>query len=152
MPASHRHALRTTASDTYSLADRIASISQPHMRPMVWGIRLRGKPLGRPKRPTLEYANELRAHAHRILERQDARDLIPVEGKFGNCKRKGSLQRVMAKLAHTSESVIHLGIGVLNLDKWLAELLLRLFCALRERLQWQTRYYQMGGVSAGSMS
>jgi len=92
------------------------------------GIRLSGKPLGRPKKSTLENANELRAQ--RILERQDELDRIPVEGKFGNCKRKGSLQRVMAKLAHTSESVIHVGIVVLNLDKWLAELLLRLFCAL----------------------
>jgi hypothetical protein len=32
----------------------------------------------------------------------------------------------VAKLAHTNESVIHVGIIVLNLDKWLAELLLRL--------------------------
>jgi len=37
----------------------------------------------------------------------------------------------MANLAHTSESVIHVGIVVLNLDKWLSELLLRLFPVLR---------------------
>ena len=51
--------------------------------------------------------------------RQDEIDRIPVEGKFGNAKRKGSLDRVMAKLTHTSESVIHVGLIVLNLDKWL---------------------------------
>ena len=96
------------------------------------GIRLSGKPLGRPKKATPENADELRAQ--KILERQDELDRIPVEGKFGNCKRKGSLQRVMAKLAPTSESVIHVGIVVLNLDKWLAELLLPLFRALQQML------------------
>ena len=57
----------------------------------------------------------------------DEIDCIAVEGKFGNCKRKGTLGRVMAKLDDTSESVIHVAIAVLNLNKWLAELLLRLF-------------------------
>jgi hypothetical protein len=33
----------------------------------------------------------------------------------------------MAKLDDTSESVIHVAIAVLNLNKWLAELLLHLF-------------------------
>lgn len=109
------------------------------------GIRLSGKPLGRPKKATPENADELRVQ--KILERQDELDRIPVEGKFGNCKRKGSLQRVMAKLAHTSESVIHVGIVVLNLDKWLAELLLRLFRTLDRVLcalaKWMARHPAM---------
>jgi hypothetical protein len=63
------------------------------------------------------------------LEYQDEIDRIAVEGKFGNCKRKGTLGRIMAKLDDTSESVIHVAIAVLNLNKWLAELLLRLFMA-----------------------
>lgn len=92
------------------------------------GIRLSGKPLGRPKKASAGNADEL--GAQKQLERQDELDRIPVEGKFGNCKRKGTLGRIMAKLAHTSESVIHVGIVVLNLDKWLAELLLRLLCPL----------------------
>ncbi len=41
----------------------------------------------------------------------------------------------MVKLAHISESVIHVGIVVLNLNKWLAELLLRLFPALLAMLR-----------------
>ena len=93
------------------------------------GIRLSGKPLGRPKKATAENAEELKAQNR--LERQDELDRIPVEGKFGNGKRKGTLGRIMAKLAHTSESVIHVGIIVLNLDKWLAELLLQLLPLLR---------------------
>lgn len=97
------------------------------------GIRLSGKPLGRPKKQTTENADELKAQKR--LERQDELDRIPVEGKFGNCKRKGTLGRIMAKLAHTSESVIHVGIVVLNLNKWLAELLLRLFPALLAMLR-----------------
>ena len=40
----------------------------------------------------------------------------------------------MAKLAHASESVIRVGIIMLNLDKWLAELLLRLLQQLQGRL------------------
>ena len=93
------------------------------------GIRLSGKPLGRPRKATAENAEELKAQKR--LERQDELDRIPVEGKFGNSKRKGTLGRIMAKLAHTSESVIHVGIIVLNLDKWLAELLLCLLARLR---------------------
>ena len=93
------------------------------------GIRLSGKPLGRPKKPTAENVEELKAQKR--LERQDELDRIPVEGKFGNSKRKGTLGRIMAKLAHTSESVIHVALIVLNLDKWLAELLLCLLARLR---------------------
>lgn len=80
-------------------------------------IRLSGKPLGRPRKETSENKEQLKAERKQM--RQDEIDRIPVEGKFGNAKRKGTLDRVMAKLAHTSESVIHVGLIVLNLDKWL---------------------------------
>jgi hypothetical protein len=95
------------------------------------GIRMSGKPLGRPKKATAKNKNELKLE--KLQQRQDERDRIPVEGKFGNCKRKGTLGRIMAKLSHTSESVIHVGIIVLNLDKRLAELLLRLLRQLTWR-------------------
>ncbi len=71
------------------------------------GIRLSGKPLGRPRERTREEKRE---------QRQDEKDRIPIEGKFGNAKRKGTLQRVMAKLAVTSRSVVTIGLIVLNLD------------------------------------
>ena len=88
-------------------------------------IRLSGKPLGRPKKQTAQNAAQLKAE--KIQQRQDECDRIPVEGKFGNCKRKGSLGRIMAELAHTSESVIHVGIIVLNLEKRLRAVLLWLY-------------------------
>lgn len=71
------------------------------------GIRLSGKPLGRPRELTAE---------EKKRQRQDEKDRIPIEGKFGNAKRKGSLQRVMAKLAVTSRTVITIGLIALNLD------------------------------------
>jgi len=71
------------------------------------GIRLSGKPLGRPRQPTRE---------EKKRQRQDETDRIPIEGKFGNAKRKGTLQRVMAKLAVTSRTVVTIGLIALNLD------------------------------------
>lgn len=81
------------------------------------GIRLSAKPLGRPKKET--EANKEQLKAQRKQLHQDELDRIPVEGKFGNAKRKGTLDRIMAKLSSTSKTVIHVGIIVLNLDKWL---------------------------------
>jgi hypothetical protein len=85
------------------------------------GLRLSGKPLGRPGKQTEENREALQAQ--RKQRREDEKDRIPVEGKFGNLKRKGTLERIMAKLAHTSESVIHVGLIVLNLDQWLRAVL-----------------------------
>ncbi|MCZ6672132.1 MAG: transposase, partial [Verrucomicrobia bacterium] len=87
------------------------------------GIRLSGKPLGRPRKQTAENQAQLKAARQQI--RQDELDRIPIEGKFGNAKRKGTLARIMAKLPHTSVSVINIGLIVLNLDKWFREVL---FC------------------------
>lgn len=86
------------------------------------GIRLSGPPLGRPAKETGENADRL-AEARR-QERQDEIDRNGVEGKFGNAKRKGTLGRVMAKLKHTSLSVINIALIVLNLDTRLREVLL----------------------------
>jgi len=88
------------------------------------GIRFSGPALGRPPKVTELNSDELKAR--KKLQRQDELDRIPVEGKFGNAKRKGTLDRIMAKLSHTSESVIHIGLIVLNLDTWLRRLLLAL--------------------------
>lgn len=85
------------------------------------GIRLSGKPLGRPRKPTAENQAELKAAREQI--RQDELNRILIEGKFGNSKRKGTLARIMAKLPQTSVSVINIGLIVLNLDKCLRELL-----------------------------
>ena len=58
------------------------------------GIRLSGKPLGRPRKVTAD--NQQQLSAERAQQRQDELDRIPVEGKFGNAKRKGTLDRIMA--------------------------------------------------------
>lgn len=86
------------------------------------GIRLSGPPLGRPPKETGENAEKLAAAKRQ--ERQDEIDRNGVEGKFGNAKRKGTLGRVMAKLKHTSLSVINIALIVLNLDTRLREVLL----------------------------
>jgi len=75
------------------------------------GIRISGPPLGRPS------GDVNKTREARRLEAQDARDRIPVEGKFGNCKRKYGLNRIFAKKTDTSECEIAIGILLLNLDK-----------------------------------
>ncbi len=99
------------------------------------GIRLSGKPLGRAPKRTEENREQLKARKKQMLSDEHAR--IPVEGKFGNAKRKGTLGRIMAKLAKTSESVIHVGIVVLNLDTWLRAVIFGLLNWLEERVRWQ---------------
>ncbi len=60
---------------------------------------------------------------------RDEIDRIPVEGKFGNGKRKYSLDRIYAKLKGTGETWIVLIIIVMNLDK-LSRILSRLIFKL----------------------
>jgi hypothetical protein len=69
-------------------------------------IRLSGPRLGRPPKMTPE--NESRLKAEAALARQDERDRIPIEGKFGQGKRRYGIGRVMTKLASTSETAISL--------------------------------------------
>jgi len=85
------------------------------------GIRLSGPPLGRrPSEPT-------RQHEIKKQARQDELDRIPIEGKFGQAKRRFSLSRVMCKLAKTSETAIMVAFLVINLEKWLQS---HLFCLI----------------------
>ena len=85
------------------------------------GIRLSGPPLGRPKKVTEANASELK-HDRRI-HRQDEIDRIAIEGKFGQGKRRFTLDRIMAKLAKTSEATIVISFIVMNLEKILSALL-----------------------------
>jgi hypothetical protein len=88
-------------------------------------IRLSGPRLGRPPKVTSENAARLREEA--LQARQDELDRIPIEGKFGQGKRRFSIGRLMTKLASTSETVIGLCFLVMNLEKWLAAIFLCLF-------------------------
>jgi hypothetical protein len=84
-------------------------------------IRLSGPPLGRRKKDPLEQRHDA------AIVRQDERDRIPVEGKFGNGKRRYGLDRIMTKRASTSESTIGTIILVMNLEKILQYFLFLIF-------------------------
>ena len=93
------------------------------------GIRLSGPPLGRPKKVTEANASELK-HDRRI-HRQDEIARIAIEGKFGQGKRRFTLDRIMAKLARTSEATIVISFIVMNLERILSALLYFLLCFWR---------------------
>jgi transposase, IS5 family len=73
------------------------------------GIRLSGPRLGRPpKEPD---------KALKKLARQDERDRIPIEGKFGEGKRRYGLSLIKEKLKQTSEATIIINLIVMNLAR-----------------------------------
>ena len=92
------------------------------------GIRLSGPPLGRPPAEP-EKRREIKLQAY-----QDELDRIPIEGKFGQAKRRFSLARVMCKLAMTSETAIMVAFLVMNLEKWLKSQLFYLFSVFQTGL------------------
>ena len=75
------------------------------------GIRLSGPPLGRPPKAAGVVQEQKK------LARRDEIDRIPIEGKFGQGKRRFGLARIMAKLSATSMTVIGLNLLVMNLEK-----------------------------------
>jgi len=84
------------------------------------GIKLSGKPLGRP--PKNGFSNE-----EKQSWKKDERERVLVEGKFGQVKRRFTLDRIMAKLANTARTVISIGFLLANLEKILKILLSFLF-------------------------
>lgn len=106
-------------------ADRIYRTQENRSYCKAKGIRLSGKPLGRTRKATADNQSELRAL--RVQWHEDELARIPIEGKFGNSKRRGTRARIIAKLAHTGESVIHVGLVVLNLQTWLRKTLTCLY-------------------------
>lgn len=83
------------------------------------GIRLSGKPLGR---PALEAQAQLRKQAQ-----ADARIRNQIEGKLGQGKRRFCLNRIMAKLAPTAQTSIAITCLVMNLEQLLRQFLFVLF-------------------------
>ncbi len=98
------------------------------------GIRLSGKPLGRPKQS--EQA-QLQKQAQ-----TDARIRNQVEGKFGVGKRRFSLARVMAKLAPTAETAIAMTFLVMNLEQLLRQLLFVFFAVVLPHKGFQFNRWQ----------
>jgi hypothetical protein len=79
-------------------------------------IRITGPILGRPRKEETSRERFAESEAMKKLLRQDACERQPVEGKFGNLKRKYGLDRIMTKLSETSESEIATAILMLNLE------------------------------------
>jgi hypothetical protein len=94
------------------------------------GIRLRAKPLGRPKAVEVEHV--------RPGERN------PIEGKFGQAKTAYGMNRIKARLQQTSESWIATIILVLNLVKLAGEvplcIIMRSITFSAKELMVNTRY------------
>lgn len=80
-------------------------------------IRLSGPALGRPPKETAE--NEEQLKHRKAISRQDEIDRIPIEGKFGQGKRRFGLGRIMSKGPDTSACSIVMSFLVMNLMKWL---------------------------------
>ena len=79
------------------------------------GIRISGPPLGR---PPAKVSDEKKKQA-----KEDERVRDTIEGKFGISKRRLTLNRVMTKLPHTSETDIAITFLVMNLSTLLRQVL-----------------------------
>ncbi|SPD72375.1 transposase [uncultured Desulfobacterium sp.] len=89
------------------------------------GIRLSGPKLGRS--PNKTEKNKIKLSMDNKLAYQDEIDRIAIERKFGLCKRRYSLGRIMTKLDCTSKTAIVLSFLVMNLEKWLKAIFLSFF-------------------------
>lgn len=83
------------------------------------GIRISGAPLGRPKDNVSKKEKKQAQLDERVRNR--------IEGKFGEGKRKYSLDRVMAKLPNSSETAIAITFLTMNLSALLRQVLLPFF-------------------------
>jgi hypothetical protein len=99
------------------------------------GIRLSGPRLGRPAKET--DVSVIRQ------ERADTSKRNAIEGKFGEGKIKYGLDRIMARLKDSSETVIGLAFFCMNLSRML-RVLLRLIQYLFERLFRNPRFVTVG--------
>ena len=88
-------------------------------------IQISGPPLGRPPKDPAKYRRLLKGAKESEIER------IPIEGKFGNGKRKYGWSRISSKLKNTSETSIAMTVLVMNLEKISRDLLLSIFSLLR---------------------
>lgn len=105
------------------------------------GIRLSGPPLGRPRAASEATAEQVKNARQQAQDEATAR--LAVEGQFGQGKRRFGLDRLMAKLARTSETMIHVSCLVMNLE----HLLTRAVCS------WLWSWWQAwGGTWNGLLS
>ena len=89
-------------------------------------INISGPPLGRPPKDQETIKNLMKEAKEGEVQR------IPIEGKFGNGKRKFGMDRIMSKRKDTSETTIGITILVMNMEKLLRDLLLSIFFKLQK--------------------
>ncbi len=94
-------------------ADRIYRTRENLQYCQEYGIRFSGPKLGRSFKESQK--NRALLRERRRIEREDESTRIAVEGKFGEGKRRYTLDRIGTKLRETSETVIHLVFLVMNL-------------------------------------
>jgi len=85
------------------------------------GIRISGPPLGRPPAFVSQQKKK--------QAKEDERVRNAIEGKFGVSKRRFSLNRVMAKLANTSQTAIAITFLVINLSTLLRQVFCLFLCS-----------------------
>ena len=96
------------------------------------GIRLSGPRLGRPRKATEVNREQLSSEKQQL--RRDEIDRIPIEGKFGQGKRRFGLGLIKTKQTGTTESSIQISFIVMNLEKWLHAIFsVLVFCLDRYR-------------------
>lgn len=106
------------------LADKIYRNKRNKAFCMEHGIRMSGPKVGRPGK---DDADEIIRELAEIGERNE------VEGKFGTGKRKYGLNRIMAKLKETTDSMIKMDLFIMNTEHRIrAKLLCTLKCIFRK--------------------
>ena len=95
------------------LGDGVYGTRENRKRLKEKGIRFVGKPLGRPPKITEETREEIKRLKKQ--RREEYRERIPIEGKFGQGKNGYGLSYIRAKTARTSEAWIRSIFLVMNL-------------------------------------
>jgi len=109
-------------------ADKIYRTKANRLWCQAKNIRLSGVPLGRPPKDP----ERNRARRKQIQEDEGIRNAV--EGKFGQAKRRFSLNRLMARLAESSKTVVSIIFLVMNLEHLLSVHFLCFF--LRHMQSW----------------
>lgn len=89
------------------------------------GIRISGVPLGRPPKNISKKTKQ--------QARSDERFRTHIEGKFGEAKRRFSLNRVMTKLPETSETAMAITFLVINLCRLLRQIFWLFLCLFQNK-------------------
>ena len=109
IPAAEEYKQKTGCYPVAIIADKLFRNRKNLAYCKEHGIRLSGPRLGRPPKLTDKSLKE--------LERQDASARNAIEGKFGEGKTKYGLDRIMARLQETSETVISLAFLCMNISR-----------------------------------